>query len=109
VEDNSASWQGIMYAGDNFDNAMKVYKSTFAQVKKAAVSGIENKAAGFEGKIETPDENVRFAVSSLRLKTTDKKLKDLVAEVELSNSYGGWEVHLNIYSKKYQREKEEEE
>ena len=73
------------------------------------MKGIENKAVSFEGEMENPDENVRFAVSGLRLKTTDKIYRNLSAEIELTNNYEGWEVHLNIYSKKYQEKKEKEE
>jgi hypothetical protein len=109
VMDKSASWQAIMYAGDNFDDAIKAYKNTFNQVKRSQVKGIANKISSFEGKMENPDENIRFAVSSLRLKTDDIKFKDLVAEIELSNNYEGWEVHLNLYSKKYQQEKDKED
>ncbi len=108
VQDKTGSWQAVMYAGESFEEAMKVYKNTFNQIKKTTVNGIANKPAPFEGEMENPDENVSFAVSSLRLKTEDKIYKNLVAEIELSNSYEGWEVHLNIYSKKYQEKKEEE-
>ena len=54
----------------------------------------------FVGELEKDDQNVRFTVSSLRLKTNDKLYKNLVAEVELISNYNGWEVHLNIYTKK---------
>lgn len=109
-EDHSANWQSLMYTGENFDEAIKVYKKIFNDVKKAKVGNINNKPVSFEGDMETPDENVRFAVSSLRLKTDDAKYRNMVAEVELTNNYYGWEVHLNIYSKKrIKKEAEEEE
>ena len=108
VQDKTGSWQAIMYAGESFEEAMKVYKNTFKQIKKTTINGIANKVASFDGEMENADENVRFAVSSLRLKTDDKMYKKLVAEIELSNSYEGWEVHLNIYGKKYQEKKEKE-
>jgi len=100
VEDNSASWQAATYAGDNYDDALKMYKKTFALVKKTKVKGPDAAGNNFEGKLESTDENVRFAVSSLRLKTNDHLYKNLVAEVELMSNYNGWEVHLNIYTKK---------
>ena len=106
VEDKSASWQAAMYAGDNHDEALKRYKKTFSAVKKTKINGIEATVTGFEGQLESVDENVKFAVSSLRLKTKDNHYKNLVAEVELSSNYDGWEVHLNIYSKKADAETE---
>ena len=57
--------------------------------------------------MDAVDENVGFAVSSLRLKTTDRRYKNMVAEVEVTSGYTGWEVHLNVYTKKIVEEKEE--
>ena len=50
--------------------------------------------------METPDENVRFAVSSFVLKSPDMGYANFAADVELINNYDGWEVHLNMYKKK---------
>jgi len=107
VEDKSASWQAAVYAGDSFEEALKSYKKTFGLVKKTAVKGIEAAATGFDGKMDAVDENVGFAVSSLRLKTKDKRYKNMVAEIEITSGYTGWEVHLNVYTKKIVEEKEE--
>lgn len=109
VQDKTGSFQAIMYTGESFEDAIKMYKNTFRQIKNTTVKGIENKAIPFNGEMENPDENVRFAVSELRLKTLDKIYRNLSAEIELTNNYEGWEVHLNIYSKKYQEKKEKEE
>lgn len=100
TEDKSANWQAGLYDGESYEEALKIYKKTFAQVKKTAIRGVATTAAGFTGKLETVDENVGFAVSSLRLATTNKTYKDLVAEVEMTSNYTGWEVRLNIYTKK---------
>lgn len=100
VEDKSANWQAGLYEGESFEEALKLYKKTFTQVKKAAIRGVATSAAGFDGKLETVDENVGFGVSTLRLKTTNKMYKDLVAEIEITSNYTGWEVRLNVYTKK---------
>lgn len=107
VEDKSASWQAALYAGDSFDEALKAYKKLFSQVKKTTVKGIEATACGFDGQMDAVDENVGFAVSSLRLKTKDKRYKNLVADVEIASGYTGWEVHLNVYTKKLVAESDE--
>lgn len=110
VEDKTANWQAGLYEGESFEEALKLYKKTFTQVKKAAIKGVATSAAGFDGKLETVDENVGFGVSTLRLKTTNKMYKDLVAEVEITSNYTGWEVRLNVYTKKQiEEEKEPEE
>ena len=107
-EDHSANWQSLMYAGESFDEAIKPYTKTFTEVKKTKVN-VNGKPSPFNGDMEKTDENVRFAVSSLRLKTDDATYKNLVAEVELTNNYGGWEVHLNIYSKPLPKKEAEDE
>lgn len=107
VEDKSASWQAAVYAGDSFEEALKAYKKTFGLVKKTAVKGIDAAPTGFDGKMDAVDENVGFAVSSLRLKTKDKRYTNMVAEIEITSGYTGWEVHLNVYTKKVVEEKEE--
>lgn len=110
VEDKTANWQAGLYEGESFEEALKVYKKTFSQVKKTAVRGVATAAAGFDGKMETVDENIGFAVSTLRLKTTNKTYKDMVAEVEITSNYTGWEVRLNVYTKKMiEEEKDVEE
>lgn len=109
VQDKTANWQAGLYEGESFEEALKVYKKTFTQVKKTAVSGVATAAAGFDGKMEAIDENVGFAVSTLRLKTTNKTYKDMVAEVEMASNYTGWEVRLNVYTKKIIEEEKEVE
>jgi hypothetical protein len=100
VQDKSASWQAVLYAGENFDEAVKLYKKLHGQVKKTTVRGGDGLTAGFEGKLENIDENVGFTVSSLRLKTSNPRYRDLVAELNISSSYTGWEVRLDLYTKK---------
>ncbi|MBL0359120.1 MAG: hypothetical protein IPP72_20640 [Chitinophagaceae bacterium] len=107
VEDKSANWQAAVYAGDSFEEAVKMYKKIFGQIKKTSVKGIAAAGSGFDGKMDAVDENVGFAVSSLRLKTKDKRYINMVAEVEITSGYTGWEVHLNVYTKKIVEEKEE--
>ena len=110
AEDKTANWQAGFYDGESFDEAVKLYKKIYSLVKKAAVKGVATSAAGFDGKLETVDESVGFAVSTLRLKTTNKSYKDLVAEVEITSNFTGWEVRLNVYTKKtIEEEKDPEE
>ena len=108
VEDKTASWQAGLYEGESFNDALKFYKKVYAQIKKSPVKGIDATAASFDGKMETVDENVGFGVSTLRLKTKNKLYKNLVAEVEITSNYTGWEVRLNIYTKKLIEEENED-
>ena len=99
-EDTSASWQAIMYEGDSYAEATKIYKNTFKQLKKAKLKFDDNRVASFTGDIELPNESVRFTVTTLRLNIMDRDYKNFYAVVEISNNFAGWEVHLNLYNKK---------
>lgn len=96
TKDTLASWQAVLFEGESYEAAVKSYKNACNQISKTNINGIETKAVPFKGKIELPEESVRFTVSSFRLATTDQRFKKLLAEVELTNTYDGWEVHLNL-------------
>lgn len=109
AQDKSANWQAGFYDGESFEEAVKLYKKIYSLVKKTAVRGVATAAAGFDGRMEPIDESIGFAVSTLRLKSTNKTYKDMVAEVEIASNFTGWEVRLNIYTKKKVEEEKEPE
>lgn len=37
IEDTLASWHALMYKGENFEEAAKIYKNTFRSVKKSSL------------------------------------------------------------------------
>ncbi|MDB5201138.1 MAG: hypothetical protein JWQ27_547 [Ferruginibacter sp.] len=98
-EDSTASFQAIMYRGESYKEAAKIYRNTFRQVNKMQINS-DKLTSGFLGKMEDPTEDLRFTSSTLKLATKDKIYKDFVAEVEMVNSFDGWEVHLNLHNKK---------
>lgn len=98
--DTTASWQAVMYDGENYKEALKLYKNTFSLVKKSAIAGIDKSNVYFKGKLENISESIGFAVSSLRLITGNPQYSNLCAEVELTQNYSGWQVHLSLMSKK---------
>ena len=104
-EDTTASWQAVMYDGESFDEALKVYKKTFKHIKKAKIKSAERSQYSFSGNLEVPTESVRFTVTPLRLNTTDPEYKYFYAVVEINNNYDGWVVHLNLHSRKDDQEK----
>lgn len=96
-KDSSASWQAMMYQGEEYKSALKLYKSTCRQVNKLRVGGI----GIFKGDYEEPDANLRFAGSSFKLETDDKTYRNFFAEVEMVlNADEEWEVRLNLVRKK---------
>ena len=105
VEDTTASWQAILYEGDSHEDAIKIYKNLFKQLKKSRMKWVDKSVITFMGDLEMPDENVRFAVTPLRLNIIDMPYRRFYGEVELTSTYDGWEVHLNLHNKKRDDEK----
>ena len=104
-EDTTASWQAIMYEGESFEEAEKMYKNVYRLLKNAKVKNGISPAYSFIGDMETPSESMRFTVTPMKLNTTDRDYKYFYAEVEITNSVEGWEVHLNLHSRKNDDEK----
>lgn len=99
-EDKTASWQAQMYSGDSYNDAVRIYKNTFRDVKATTVPGIDKVPDAFSGKLQTPDESIRFTVSALRLNTSNPAYNNFEVSVELLSNPGGWEVNVNLYKKK---------
>ncbi|GEO07726.1 hypothetical protein [Segetibacter aerophilus] len=97
--DTTASWQGLMYKGDDYKEAARVYENVFRLVKKSQVRWIDKSMVGFEGNLEKPTEDLKFAVSTLNFQLEDKRYKNFQADVEMVSNYSGWEVHLNLQTK----------
>ena len=106
-EDTTASWQGTMYEGDNYNEAVKVYRNTCRSVDKSNIKLQGGASTGFAGKTELPDANLRFVSSSFKLKLKDPVYDKFYAEVELVNiNFDQWEVHLNLLNKKDDEDKQ---
>ena len=73
--DTTASWQAVMYKGDDYKEASKIYENVFKQVKKSRIRWIDKSIVGFAGEMEKPSEALRFTVSTLQfaLKINDIK------------------------------------
>jgi hypothetical protein len=97
--DTSSSFQAIMYEGDDYQEAVKQYKSLFKLVKRSSIKWIDKSYLNFVGDLEMPKDNVNFATSTLRLEAMDEQYAKFVAEVELTNAGGAYEVHLNLQNK----------
>jgi hypothetical protein len=98
--DTTACWQAIMYHGNNYEEAVKVYKNTCRLVNKSRIKWIDRSIASFIGSMEKPDENVPFANTMLQLNVSDPRYKNFYAEIEMASGSDGWEVHLNLQAKK---------
>ena len=99
-EDLSASWHAIMYEGENYDRALKMYKQIVREVKKSNISKTTEEQVFFIGEMENPKPSVRFTVTTLKLKINEEIFQNFYAEIELVGSFDGWMVQLNLHNKK---------
>ena len=99
VKDSSASWQGVMYRGDNYKEAVRAYKTTYRFLKRAKLLPTDQIGMEFHGDMDEPKEDVRFAQTVLQAHSSDPFYKEFVAETELVNFYDKWEVHLSLHNK----------
>ena len=105
VEDSTASWQAVMYNGDNFEEAAKVYKNIYRLVNKSRLNFGEVKAGSFKGTYTGPTEDLRFTSSILYSQVESGPYKYFIANIDLLNNFGNWEVRLSLNKKKDDREK----
>ena len=103
-QDTTASMQAVMYKGEDYKEAAKIYRNTYRLVNKTRLK-MNEASADFVGVMEEPSESLRFASSLLRTTIDNRVYKNFVAEVELVNNFMDWEVRLNLHSKKDDKEK----
>lgn len=104
VEDTTGSWQAILFTGEDFKEASKVYKNTFKYLKQInfKVGEIKN---SFEGNMNSPTDELRFTTTILRPAIYSEIYKNFIAEIEMINTIDGWTVQLNLHSRKADNEK----
>lgn len=99
IIDTTASWQAIFYDGENYNDAFKIYKDIFNQLKKCRIKIGDKNDNAFIGEFGKPKESVRFTSSLLKLNSMDLIYRNFFADLELTNTYNGWEVQLNLINK----------
>lgn len=105
-KDTTASWQGVLYNGDDYNEAVKAYRNTFRMINKSKLHLVDRTVIGFVGDLQEPSELIRFAMSTLKLAISDNRYKRFNAEVELVTNYNGWRVNVNFHNKKPDDERE---
>ena len=98
-EDKTASWQALLYEGEDFKEASKVYKTAFKNLKQTKFK-VGVSSYSFEGSMEDPTEALRFTSSILRPTNDSDLYKNFMAEIEIINTIVGWKVRLNLHSRK---------
>lgn len=99
TDDTSASFQAVLYDGDDFKEAEKIYKNLFRMLNKTRLK-MEAFSTGFEGKLKNPDESASFTISQLKATSPSATYINFMAEVEMINELYNWKVRLNLHNKK---------
>ncbi|MEO6489914.1 MAG: hypothetical protein ABIO04_08260 [Ferruginibacter sp.] len=103
--DTTAAWQATMYQGESYRDALKAYKNTCRQVERSKLH-LGSSIAGFTGRMDEPDPNVRFVSSEFKLNSKEEAFSLFYAEVEMIlTGMEEWEVHLNLHNKKDDEDK----
>ncbi|MFZ1529174.1 MAG: hypothetical protein WAT19_10505 [Ferruginibacter sp.] len=105
VEDSTASWQAIMYKGESYKEAVKIYKNMFRLINKSKLHFGDDKNGSFSGSMQEPTEDLRFTSSLLRANSSNIMYKDFIANVDLLNTMEGWEVKISLNRKREDTEK----
>jgi hypothetical protein len=103
-EDSTASWQCILFEGEEFADAAKMYKNIVRQMKQLTFKVGETKNS-FVGETVDPKESLRFTTTILRPEIKLPAYRNFIAEIEMINSFTGWTVQLNLHSRKDDRER----
>ncbi len=99
LKDTSASWQAIFYDGESYEAAFKIYKETYNLLKRSKMKNDDKSVVTFIGNFGKPKESVRFTSSSLQLNSDERIYRNFFAQLELTSTYDGWEVQLNLIEK----------
>lgn len=104
-EDSTASWQAVMYSGEDYKDAAKAYKNTFRQVNKSRLNFGNGQSGRFEGTYTEPTEDLRFTSSILYSLQESGPYKNFIANIDMVNNFGTWEIRLSLNRKRDDREK----
>ena len=93
-------------AGRRFFTMAKIIKMPIKNIKTFLTSQKKSKIKigdkddnAFIGEFGKPKESVRFTSSSLKLNSNNMIYRNFFAELELTNTFDGWQVQLNLVNK----------
>jgi len=92
------SWQSVLLATEDYDEAVKKYKWTFNQLKGMNVKYVADLYT-LRGTYEQPDESRKFTTSILTPANPPMALKKLKVEVSMQFEFPEWKVSVIVYEK----------
>ena len=96
---NSYSWQAVMFASEDFDEAVSKYKNYYKQLFGSMITFNDNTSYKLTGEYDLPDDGRSFAASMLKLDEPGEKLKAFKIEIGLNYTFPEWSVSILVYEK----------
>jgi hypothetical protein len=100
VEDTTASWQGRMYRGDDFEKAQQCYHDLFLKLQGCYVMMTDSSLAGLQGIWEPARKDMAFTSSRFHIRTRSVLFREVRVEIELVYLMADWAVNINVYNKR---------
>jgi hypothetical protein len=92
------TWQAVMLSTEDFEIAVKKYKTLFGQLKGMNIKYVVDQYT-LVGKYEAPDESKKFVSSILTVSAPPSPLEKLKVEVTMQFEFPEWKVKLLVYEK----------
>jgi len=94
------SWQALMLATENFDDAKKKFRSLYSQINNLSVTGWH-----LNGVYESPEMEKKFTNVIFSFDPGNEALRNLKVELSIENEVMEWKIKLLVYG----RERDDDE
>jgi hypothetical protein len=98
--DTTASWQALMFRGEEFEKAAREYKRLYNQLNRCKLKMVDGSEYYLGGNYEAASEALDFVVSELKIQTADERYRNFKVELEMLYELDEWLVHINIVTRK---------
>jgi hypothetical protein len=100
VEDTTASWQAKMFSSGDYGAAVRKYEQLYQQLKTCYLRLPDGSMYYLDGTWAPAREGIRFTTSTLKVRTSDQRFRDVMVQLELVYQLSDWAVNINIVTKK---------
>lgn len=98
------SWQALLLATEDFEEASKKYKWLYNQLKVMTVK-VQDYSFTLSGEYDAPDETKKFFTSLFKLTPNASNMPKLKIEAGMQFEFPEWKVNIRVY----EREREDNE
>jgi hypothetical protein len=92
------SWQAILMATEDFEEASKKYKWLYNQLKVMTVK-VQDYSFTMSGQFDAPEESRKFCSSIFKLTPNAANMPKLKIEASMQFEFPEWKVNLSVYEK----------